>query len=178
MSGVTVWRSDSTQLVPGGWLSSAYPGFGIQAQNIPATGDSGPSFLYKDIALLGAAPTDEFMAQILTLPTAGIFTPYEDGTFTFTGAPDGLYSFTYRGFRNGVAYGDFVVVLAVGASSRALLFQTGQLKQITDAELSTGKKPLVLLDGQIKERAASEGIPIVYDAGGLRTLASNETLLI
>lgn len=61
---------------------------------------------------------------------------------------------------------------------RALLIKSGQLHQITDAEVGTGLKPLVLLAGEIKQRSASEGIPIVYDAGGLRTIAAGETLLL
>ncbi len=70
---------------------------------------------------------------------------------------------------------------AAGVYVRAMLQKLGIISQIADAELGTGKKPLVLLsDGTIKERAASEGQPLVYDAtiGGLRTIASNEILQI
>ena len=65
-----------------------------------------------------------------------------------------------------------------GTSIRALIVISGVLRQITDAEVGTGKKPVVLLDGTLKERTASEGLPIVYDAGDLRTIASGEILLI
>lgn len=67
---------------------------------------------------------------------------------------------------------------SAGVYVRAILQKIGAMSQITDAELGTGKKPLVLLNGEIKERAASEGIPIVYDAGNLRTIAAGETLLL
>jgi hypothetical protein len=57
----------------------------------------------------------------------------------------------------------------------------GLIYQITDAEIGTNLKPLVLLpDGSIKERAASDGTPLIYDPAiaGLRTIASNEILQI
>lgn len=76
---------------------------------------------------------------------------------------------------------EWLVPVSLGIQVRALLFKLGLIQQIADAELGTGKKPLVLLsDGTIKERAASEGQPLVYDAtiGGLRTIASNEILQI
>lgn len=114
------WRSDSSQLFAGKWTSSLYAGHGVQAQNIPATGDSGPSFLYNDIAAQGMIPTDELRGQILTLPAAGTFTPYEDSSFSFTGAPDGVYTFTYRGFRNGVSYGDYTVTMTIGSNEYQL----------------------------------------------------------
>lgn len=73
---------------------------------------------------------------------------------------------------------DGIMASFYGPQRRALLHNAGGFSQITDAELGTGKKPLVLLNGEIKERAASEGIPIVYDAGNLRTIAAGETLLL
>lgn len=113
------WRSDSSELFAGKWTSSLYAGLGIQAQNIPATGDNGAGYLYNDIAAQGAAATDEMRGQILTTPAAGTFTHYEDSSFSFTGAPDGVYTFTYRGFRNGVSYGDYTVTMTIGSPSGA-----------------------------------------------------------
>lgn len=107
-------RVDSNQLIAGRCVVTEYPGHGIQAQDIPATGDNGAGYLYNDIAAQGALATDELRGQILTLPAAGTFTPYEDSSFSFTGAPDGVYTFTYRGFRNGVSYGDYTVTMTVG----------------------------------------------------------------
>ena len=60
---------------------------------------------------------------------------------------------------------------------RALLIKAGKLKQITDAEKGTGEKPLVLINGVLKQRVASEGVPVILDNGKLRTLGTNETLL-
>lgn len=111
------WRSDSSQLFAGKWTSSLYAGLGIQAQNVPATGSNGAGYLYNDIAEYSFAATDELRGQILTLPAAGTFTPYEDSSFSFTGAPDGIYTFTYRGFRNGVSYGDYTATLNIGTAA-------------------------------------------------------------
>ena len=113
-------RVDSNQLIAGRCVVTQYPGHGIQAQNVPATGSNGVGYLYNDIAAQGAAATDELRGQILTLPAAGTFTPYEDSSFSFTGAPDGVYTFTYRGFRNGVSYGDYTVTMSIGGNEYQL----------------------------------------------------------
>lgn len=113
-------RVDSNQLIAGRCVVTQYPGHGIQAQNIPSTGGNGAGYLYNDIAAQGAASTDEMRGQILTLPAAGTFTPYEDSSFSFTGAPDGVYTFTYRGFRNGVGYGDYTVTMTIGSNEYQL----------------------------------------------------------
>lgn len=110
-------RVDSNQLIAGRCVVTQYPSHGVQAQNVPSTGDNGAGYLYNDIAEYSFAATDELRGQILTLPAAGTFTPYEDSSFSFTGAPDGVYTFTYRGFRNGVSYGDYTVTLTIGATS-------------------------------------------------------------
>lgn len=73
---------------------------------------------------------------------------------------------------------EWLVPVSMGVQVRALLLKLGLIQQVTNAEVGTGMKPLVLLDGEIKERSVSEGIPIVYDSGGLRTLAAGETLLL
>lgn len=110
-------RVDSNQLIAGRCVVTQYPGHGIRAQNVPAVGENGAGYLYNDIAAQGAAATDEMRGQILTLPAAGTFTPYEDSSFSFTSAPDGVYTFTYRGFRNGVTYGDYTVTMTIGSTA-------------------------------------------------------------
>lgn len=61
---------------------------------------------------------------------------------------------------------------------RATLFLNGVFAQIQDAQIGTGLKPVVLDAGFPKVRAASEGVPLVFDSGYLRTIAAGETLLI
>lgn len=113
------WLSDSTPLIPGCWLSSAYPGHGVRGDAIPAAGESGASILYNDVTLPAQA-ADEFRAVLLTPPAAGTLALFEDGSFSHTGAPDGVWPWTYRGYRNGTAYGDFTVTDTFGAVSGAL----------------------------------------------------------
>lgn len=129
-------RLDSSQFYPGKIMLSQYAGFGIQAQNIPSAGESGASILYNDIAAQGAAPTDEFMAELLTAPAAGNFRLYEDGSFEFTGAPDGVDTFTYRGRRNGVVYGDYTVTMTIGAQAATVAFTMPQMTVAVSANVS------------------------------------------
>lgn len=120
-------RVDSNQLIAGRCVVTEYPGHGIQAQNVPATGSNGAGYLYNDIAEYSFAATDELRGQILTLPAAGTFTPYEDSSFSFTGAPDGVYTFAYRGFRNGVVYGDYTVTMTIGSQAATVDFTMPQM---------------------------------------------------
>lgn len=117
------WRSDSSQLFAGKWTSSLYAGLGIQAQNVPSAGESGPAALYNDIAAQGAAPTDEMMWEILTAPASGVFTPYESSEFTLVGASDGVHYSTYLGFINGAPYlnpetddGEWIITMTIGSA--------------------------------------------------------------
>lgn len=110
-------RVDSASLISGKTVVSLFAGHGIQSQNIPSTGTSGAGYLYNDIAAQGAAPTDEMRGEILAWPSAGTLTINEDSSFSFTGAPNGSYSFNYRGYRNGVTYGDYTVTLVIGGGA-------------------------------------------------------------
>lgn len=68
--------------------------------------------------------------------------------------------------------------IAAGLSKRALIMSSGQLAEITDAQLGTNLKPLVIYNGDLRQRSVAEGSPLVLDAGTLRALASGETLLL
>lgn len=61
---------------------------------------------------------------------------------------------------------------------RALILAAGLLKEILDAQVGTGLKPIVLVGGGLQERVASEGTPVVVVNGKLKTLAADETLTI
>jgi len=103
------------------WISGAHlfgqPGYGVLAENIPSTGDSGPSYLYNDITLPDDAGK-EVCGRITTWPSAGTLFAYEDGSFEFVGAPDGAYSFAYQLYVDGMITGAPAVVdLLVGESS-------------------------------------------------------------
>lgn len=104
---------DSSDWVSG-CLLIGETGFGVLAENIPSTGGDGASYLYNDLSL----PADngkEICGQITSWPSAGSLYAYEDGSFTFTGAPDGAYSFEYQLYVDGEATGSPVTVdLLVG----------------------------------------------------------------
>ena len=91
-------------------------GLGVLAESIPAEGDNGASFLYNDVTL----PADngkEICGRITTWPSAGTLYAHEDGSFEFSGAPDGIYSFQYQLYVDGIASGTGAVSLQVGAST-------------------------------------------------------------
>lgn len=162
-------RVDSNQLIAGRCVVTEYPGHGIQAQNIPATGESGAGYLYNDIAEYSFAATDELRGQILTLPAAGTFTPYEDSSFSFTGAPDGVYTFTYRGFRNGVSYGDYTVTMSIGGNEYQLDADGGSFGY------SGGPATLTYSSAPAAYELVTEGGVFSY-SGGVASLASGRLI--
>ncbi len=106
-------RIDSSEYFSG--LVIGGTGLGVLAENIPPDGDNGPSFLYSDVSLPGDNGK-EIRCQIVAWPSAGTLVVYEDGSFEFSGAPDGIYSFSYQLYVDGVAIGSPVTVsFSVGA---------------------------------------------------------------
>ena len=77
----------------------------------------------------------------------------------------------------GSVAGEAFVTLGGGVSFRALILAGGTLRVLPVGQENTGKKPIVLLDGNLKERVGSEGVPIILDAGALRTLGQGESLV-
>lgn len=66
-----------------------------------------------------------------------------------------------------------------GTPRRALFWDGANLREVTDALLGTGKKPIVLLSGALKERAVSEGVAVVIVNGSLRCIdPATEVLLV
>lgn len=119
------WLSDSTELVSSGWLSSAYPGFGITGAAIPTSGSDGPPILANDVNL-PAENNDEFRI-VLTQTPAGLtsFVLNEDSSFSATG-PAGTYSGTVEAFKNGVSFGFEGFTINLGASSTNMLRNLNQ----------------------------------------------------
>jgi hypothetical protein len=79
------------------------------------TGGLNPPFLLNDFDE-NDLQTDVFTFSIDTLPSAGSLETTPFSTFKFSGAPDGIYTFTYTGYKNGVSYGSATVTLDVGGS--------------------------------------------------------------
>lgn len=156
-------RLDSSQFYPGKIMLSQYAGFGIQAQDIPSTGENGPAALYNDIAAQGAAPTDEMMWEILTVPASGVFTPYESSEFTLVGASDGTHFATYRGRRNGVVYGDYTVTMTIGAQAAAVAFTMPQMTvAVSGNVVATGNSASVnfAMPQMVVAASASKTVPV------------------
>lgn len=92
---------DTADWIAGAWTIGD-PGLGPRGDSIPLVGEHGGSVLANDIALPGEA-ADEFMVQVDAGPVgAGTVATNEDGTFTMLGWPDGVYTFDYKAWKNGV----------------------------------------------------------------------------
>ncbi len=79
-------------------------GLGVRGALIPSTGLHGPAIPYPGLSLPAEAD-DEFMCRILTVPPGlTSFNVAEDGSVQAEG-PDGIYVGSWRGYKNGVAYG-------------------------------------------------------------------------
>jgi hypothetical protein len=77
------------------------------------------------------------------------------------------------------ATGAPVLTVTYGNGLRALIVFSAGFAQVTDAQVGSGFKPIVLVGGTIQQRVTTEGLPIVLDAAGyLRTLKATETLIL
>ncbi|MBV2206652.1 MAG: hypothetical protein KUL87_14620 [Pseudomonas sp.] len=106
------WASNPDSALSGGWLTSAYPGMGILGSDIPTAGDNGGSPVLND----GISAGKEYRWALVTPPASGTITLYEDLTFEFSGASDGIHSATYRLWEDGVDQGTATITLQVGQS--------------------------------------------------------------
>ncbi len=107
-------RVDTQSLIPGAMVVGT-SGLGVVGSAIPAAGTHGAAFLYNDL-VLPADAGKEIRGLLLTSPAAGKLFAYEDGSFTFTDAPDGSYSFEYRLFVDGANLGTATVAIDIGAT--------------------------------------------------------------
>ena len=101
------------------WISGALligdVGLGVLGSVISSSGDNGAGYAYNDLSLPADAGK-EICGRITTWPSAGTLFAYEDTSFDFSGAPDGVYTFAYQLYVDGVATGDpATVTLQVGA---------------------------------------------------------------
>lgn len=87
-----------------------YAGFGIIGANIPTTGDNGGSPVLND----GIVSTAEYHWRVVTQPDSGTLTIYPDLSYVLSGASDGVHSWGYRLFENGVDQGTATVVESFG----------------------------------------------------------------
>jgi hypothetical protein len=124
------WLSDSTELVSGGWLSSAYAGHGVRGDQVPSTGVHGAAPLYQHVVLPGDAAS-EFRWVPSSTPGSGTFVLNEDSSCTLTGAPDGTYPLNGQWFKDGVLGGTSTNSIVIGpagsVASGALITVTASI---------------------------------------------------
>lgn len=113
------WLSDSTELISGGWLSSAYAGHGVRGDAVPATGTHGAPPLYASLSLPADA-ANEYRWGIVTPPTVGTLVVGEDGAEDYTpppGTTDLTVTYVWRLWENGVDLGTATRTIIFGAGS-------------------------------------------------------------
>jgi hypothetical protein len=97
---------------PAGGYHYGKGGLGVLGSEVPSDGVDGASPIYAGLSLPAEAD-DEFRIVILTEPTLGTLFVYEDTSFNFTG-PDGVHTWTYQAYKNGIAYGIGTITLVIG----------------------------------------------------------------
>lgn len=87
-------------------------GLGVLGSEVPSEGIDGPSPIYAGLSLPSEA-NNEFRIVLFTTPTLGDLFVYEDTSFSFTG-PDGVHTWTYGAYKDGILYGTGTVTLVIG----------------------------------------------------------------
>lgn len=112
---MTTCLVDTTPLFAGTCAVSLYPGRGIPGAAMraaTATGTHGPGLLFPWWD--AGDDAKEFLPTFDALPTAGVFKPFEDGSYLLTGAPDGSYAVTTRALVDGANIGAATSTITVG----------------------------------------------------------------
>lgn len=108
-------RIDTAELISGAYVIGE-TGLGVLGSDVPSTGLYGASYLYNDLTLPADA-SKEVRGLIVTPPSAGTFYAWEDGSFSLVGAPDGVYTFVYRLYVDGVDLGTATDTITIGDSA-------------------------------------------------------------
>ena len=97
----------------GGALVVGGTGLGVTgAQILAGTAGPPPGLMFNDVDAGDEAK--EFRALIVTPPSAGTLFVREDGSFTLTGAPDGVYEVVYQLIVDGADLGLTTATITVG----------------------------------------------------------------
>lgn len=102
-------RVDATPWIPGACLVGN-TGLGVHVQDIPVTGPDGAPFGIPDLEP-GDTGLTEVRWLLRTLPSAGTIDAREDGSFIFSGAAPGTYSFYVDAYVHGARAGAKLVVI-------------------------------------------------------------------
>lgn len=101
-------------LSAGGKRILGTPWVGVLGSSVPSSGDNGPGIAYNDLTLPADA-NKAIRVSIVAWPSAGTLFVFEDTSFVFSGAPDGIYSFQYQLIVDGSDVGPVTTVtLQVG----------------------------------------------------------------
>lgn len=111
-------RLDTVPWIPGACLIGN-TGLGVHVQDIPLTGPDGAPFGIPDLEV-DETGTAEVRWLVRTWPAAGLLDAREDGSFIFSDAPPGLYSFYVDAFLRGRRTGSKLVVIDYSAPSTAV----------------------------------------------------------
>lgn len=98
---MTFIRVDTSSLVPGAVVVSKSAGFGVLAQDVPASGANGPGIAYSSLSF----PADtgkEVRIALTSWPSSGTLILYEDTSFEYDGPS---FSTNYQLYLDGVAVG-------------------------------------------------------------------------
>jgi hypothetical protein len=102
-----------SSLVPGAYHYGG-GGLGVLGSAVPSSGDNGAGYLYNDLSLPADAGK-EVRGLIETFPVGlATFDVFEDSSFTASG-PDGVYTFTYRLYVDGVDSGTAIGTITIGS---------------------------------------------------------------
>lgn len=113
-------RVDTSPLIAGACVVSAYDGLGISGAALRAatgSGGSGAGVLYNDWD--AGDDAKEFRALLVTAPSSGALTMNENGSLSLTGAADGSYSLVYRLFVDGADLGTSTAAITIGSASQS-----------------------------------------------------------
>ena len=169
------WHCDSTERFAGAWLTSAYAGAGIAGVNVPSTGANGPSDLYPPLTL----PADnavEVNGITLTVPSVGTFVRQENGEWTFSGAPAGVYTYSFGLSADYVFVGNVTNSITVGGPvqiSCSLVADDAVISAAFAAGSSTTDISLALQGGDAIISASLYVPPVVNTVPG--TIPSSTT---
>lgn len=101
----------------GNWSSSITSTVALQSEPTP----TGVGYLPSEIPAGSVLLNDNlqagvrYYAVVEVLPSAGVLDFNDDGTFAFSNAPDGSYSFVYAVYANGTRDGSATVSLTIGS---------------------------------------------------------------
>lgn len=123
---------------------------------------AGPYGKSTEYALIGSSGTSDTHDTIAVMVWNRALTPDEARSISLN---------PYQVFmqRGSVLSAGATLIQQMGLSS-----YLGTLQQLSSG---SGRKPLVLLNGELRERLATEGVPVVLEGGRLRTLKAGETLI-